>query len=439
MKVDRRPRFCSATVIAAAVALCLFCACGPSAAVASDFEARRNRLVDDEIVGAGIVSPGVVRSIRNTPRHEFMPLNVRDKAYYDMALPIGWGQTISPPFIVAYMTESLEPKSSDRVLEIGTGSGYQAAVLSPLVSEVYTIEIVKPLGQRAARTLKRLKYDNVFTKVGDGYQGWPEHAPFDKIIVTCSPEKVPPKLVEQLREGGRMLVPVGERYQQALYLFTKQDGKLTKSSLLPVLFVPMTGEAEDGRQVRPDPKNPAIVNGGFEQPAADSTRDDDVDTSAKADASDSKSRRNHDEPGPAGWYYQRQLVWEQDAEAPQGDHFVTFRNSIPGRGAQALQGIAVDGREVKRLNVSLWVKGRNIRAGENEQQQPILAITFYDDNRKQAGFTWVGPWRDTFDWKRVNDTVRVPVRAREAIIQIGLSGATGEVSYDDIRFERAAR
>ena len=173
-----------------------------------------------------------------------------------MALPIGHGQTISPPFIVAYMTEQLDPQPTDKVLEIGTGSGYQAAVLSGLVKEVYTIEIVDALGRRAAADLKRLKYANVHAKVGDGYQGWPEHAPFDKIIVTCSPENVPPALTEQLKEGGRMIVPVGQRYQQVFHLLKKIDGKLVTEALRPTLFVPMTGEAEQRRQVRPTRPSP---------------------------------------------------------------------------------------------------------------------------------------------------------------------------------------
>src|SRR3990172_12411296 len=143
-----------------------------------------------------------------------------------MALPIGDQQTISPPFVVAYMTQEVDPQPTDRVLETATGSGYQAAVLSPLVRNVYTIEIVEPLGKRAARTLKKLGYKNVFVKVGDGYQGWPDAAPFDKIIVTCSPEKVPQPLVDQLRDGGLMVIPVGERYQQTLYSMRKANGEL---------------------------------------------------------------------------------------------------------------------------------------------------------------------------------------------------------------------
>ncbi|MCA9266515.1 MAG: protein-L-isoaspartate(D-aspartate) O-methyltransferase, partial [Planctomycetales bacterium] len=192
------------------------------------FAAARDKLIRDEIVGAGVTEERVIQAMLDTPRHEFLPAAVRKWAYYDMALPIGDQQTISSPFIVAYMTESLDPQGTDTVLEIGTGSGYQAAVLSPLVKHVYSIEIVPQLGKRAAATLQRLKYDNVTVRIGDGYLGWEEHAPYDKVIVTCSPEQVPQPLVDQLREGGRLIVPVGERYQQTLYLFRKQQGKLAR-------------------------------------------------------------------------------------------------------------------------------------------------------------------------------------------------------------------
>ena len=198
-----------------------------------------------EVLEAGGISDlRVLESVRSTPRHEFVQPQQRSLAYVDMALPIGEAQTISGIFVVAYMTEQLQPAATDRVLEIGTGSGYQAAVLSPLVAEVYSIEIHEPLGRRAARTLQRLGYQNVFTKIGDGFAGWPEKAPFDKIIVTCSPEAVPQPLVEQLAEGGRMIIPVGTRYDQTLVLLTKRDGQLVQEALVPSLFVPMTGEAE---------------------------------------------------------------------------------------------------------------------------------------------------------------------------------------------------
>ena len=199
-----------------------FCACpfglAATQPTAHAVEEARERMVQDEVIGAGITNARVIEAMRSTPRHRFVPSKLLDRAYLDMSLPIGERQTITPPFLVAYMTEQLDPQSGDRVLEIGTGSGYQAAVLSPLVKEVYSIEIVDKLGKQAAHTLKRLKYDNVFTRIGDGYLGWPEKAPFDKIIVTCSPEKVPQPLVDQLKEGGRMIVPVGERLSTGIPL-----------------------------------------------------------------------------------------------------------------------------------------------------------------------------------------------------------------------------
>ena len=228
----------------------------------------RKILVDTRIRTAGVVNERVLAAIEQTPRHEFVPRALREKAYFDMALPIGSAQTISSPFIVASMTETLDPQPTDRVLEIGTGSGYQAAVLSPLVDEVYSIEIVEPLGLTARSVLDRLGYENVFTKIGDGFLGWPGKAPFDKIIVTCSPESVPVPLKEQLREGGSMIIPVGERYQQTLYRMIKRDGELVREPLRPTLFVPMTGTAESGRQLHPDSANPQINNGDFEQEAS---------------------------------------------------------------------------------------------------------------------------------------------------------------------------
>ena len=228
------------------------------------FQAQRDEMVDLAVEGAGISNPRVLAAMRDTPREMFVPQRMRPSAYLDAALPIGHEQTISSPFIVAFMTESLDPQPGDRVLEIGTGSGYQAAVLSPLVKDVYTIEIVRPLGEQARKTLKRLKYDNVHVRVGDGFKGWPDRAPFDKIIVTCSPENVPLPLKEQLAEGGLMVIPVGQRHQQSMMLFRKENGELVPTDLRPTLFVPMTGQAEDTREVMPDPNNPRILNGDFE-------------------------------------------------------------------------------------------------------------------------------------------------------------------------------
>jgi protein-L-isoaspartate(D-aspartate) O-methyltransferase len=177
------------------------------------------------------------------PRHELVPERLRSLAYQDSALPIGHDQTISQPYVVAFMTERLEPKPRDRVLEVGTGSGYQAAVLAGLVAQVFSIEIIKDLAERAAADLKRLGYTNVHVRAGDGYKGWAEAAPFDAIIVTCAPDHVPQPLIEQLKDGGRMIIPVGSAGDQELILLRKHGGKLERRAVLPVRFVPMKGEA----------------------------------------------------------------------------------------------------------------------------------------------------------------------------------------------------
>jgi protein-L-isoaspartate(D-aspartate) O-methyltransferase len=210
------------------------------------FAAEGKRMIQEQLLGKGrdITNARVLAVMEKVPRHEFVPAELRSRAYEDRPLPIGYDQTISQPYIVAFMTEQLEPRPTDRVLEIGTGSGYQAAVLAQLVAEVYTIEIIEPLAQRAEADLKRLGYTNVYVRAGDGCQGWPEAAPFDAIIVTCAPEKVPPPLVEQLRDGGRMIIPVGPMGDQELVLLRKQGEQLKKHAVLPVRFVPMTGGAQ---------------------------------------------------------------------------------------------------------------------------------------------------------------------------------------------------
>ena len=192
----------------------------------------------------------VLDAMRTVPRHEFVPENVRAHAYEDTPLPIGHDQTISQPYIVATMTEALRVDDDDIVLEVGTGSGYQAAVLAEIVKQVYTIEIVEPLGGRAKADLQRLGYANVEVRVGDGYQGWPEHAPFDAIIVTAAPDHVPRPLIDQLKPGGRMVIPVGEigKVQQLKRLTKREDGSMAEETLDLVRFVPMTGEAENSRR-----------------------------------------------------------------------------------------------------------------------------------------------------------------------------------------------
>ena len=209
----------------------------------SSSQALRERLVVG-LAAKGISDKKVLAAMKKVPRHEFVPRAGRSASYVDTALSIGMGQTISQPFVVAYMTQMLELDGDEKVLEIGTGSGYQAAVLAEIVGKVYTIEIVEPLAQRAEKTLKRLGYEGVIVRVGDGYRGWPEQAPFDAIIVTAAPDHVPQPLVDQLKVGGRMVIPVGDRFQ-ALTLITKDESGVTRAWDLPVMFVPMTGEAQE--------------------------------------------------------------------------------------------------------------------------------------------------------------------------------------------------
>jgi protein-L-isoaspartate(D-aspartate) O-methyltransferase len=216
--------------------------CGQKSPPVSDFAAQRQLMVQQQLVTRGINDARVLAAMTKVPREEFVAAESRAASYEDGPLPIGYGQTISQPYIVAFMTEQLHPKLSDRVLEVGTGSGYQAAILAELVSEVYSIEIVQPLAKNAEATLQRLGYKNVHVKFGDGYKGWPEVGPFDAIIVTCAPDKVPQPLVDQLKDGGRMVIPVGDRFAQQLYLLEKKNGQLKQSATLPVRFVPMTSE-----------------------------------------------------------------------------------------------------------------------------------------------------------------------------------------------------
>ena len=205
---------------------------------------ERMRLSMESGAGQTAFNPEVLAALRTVPRHEFVPSGLSSIAYTNQPLLIGLGQTISQPFIVALMTDLLQVKPGDRVLEIGTGSGYQAAVLSLLAQEVYSIEIVPELGKTAAATLSRLGYSNVVTRIGDGYQGWEEHSPFDAIMVTAAPNHVPPALIAQLKRGGRLVIPVGELYQELVVVEKAADGTANTSRILPVRFVPLTGQGK---------------------------------------------------------------------------------------------------------------------------------------------------------------------------------------------------
>jgi protein-L-isoaspartate(D-aspartate) O-methyltransferase len=364
----------------------------------------RAQMVEHEVVAAGVKDARVCDAMRAIPRHEFISPSARRYAYLDIGIPIGEGQTISSPFTVAYMTEQLQPLPTDKVLEIGTGSGYQAAVLSRLVSKVYSIEIVESLGRRASQTLRRLGYKNVETKIGDGYQGWAEHAPFDKIIVTCSPEHVPKPLVEQLKEGGRLVVPLGERYQQTLYLFKKVNGVLKAEPLQPTFFVPMMGRAEGERVVHANPGEPILVDGDFKKLSGDQ---------------------------PVGWYYIRQGKVEAAGRTPHSP-CLTFRNESPGRAAQAFQAVGIDGRWTEEIDLSSWFRGKDVQPGSLPEQQPSLSVVFFNTNRRPIARYALGPWSGTFDWVKKSRRIKVPASARLASVEVGLWGGTGELSVAEV-------
>jgi len=221
--------------------------CAGPAPDPNDFEALRKKMVAEQfnVSGRDVTDRRVLDALAQVPRHEFVPAGQRARAYDDRPLPIGFGQTISQPYVVGFMTQALKVKRTDKVLEIGTGSGYQAAVLARLVAEVYSIEIVKELAASAEATLRRLSITNVHVRAGDGYKGWAEAAPFDAVIVTCAPDKIPQPLIDQLKDGGRMVVPVGGDWTQELVLLQKSGAALRKENILPVRFVPMTGQAQE--------------------------------------------------------------------------------------------------------------------------------------------------------------------------------------------------
>jgi protein-L-isoaspartate(D-aspartate) O-methyltransferase len=221
--------------------LSVFSIFGSTNGGADELARAREDMVATQIAARGVRDEKTLAAMRSVPRHEFVPTASRREAYDDHPVPIGHGQTISQPYIVAFMTEALSLRGGERVLEVGTGSGYQAAVLARIAAHVFSIEIVAPLAVESAERLRRLGYDNVRVRAGDGYQGWPEEAPFDAIIVTAAAPRIPEPLKQQLREGGRLIVPVGEDWQE-LVLVTRRGERFEERRVLPVRFVPMTGK-----------------------------------------------------------------------------------------------------------------------------------------------------------------------------------------------------
>jgi protein-L-isoaspartate(D-aspartate) O-methyltransferase len=249
----------------------------------------------------------------------------------------------------------------------------------------------------------------VHTKIGDGYLGWAEHAPFDKMIVTCSPENVPQPLIDQLVEGGQMIVPIGERFQQTLCRFTKRDGKLEREPLQATFFVPMTGESEEQREVKPDKTRPELAHGGFEETLGDSQ-------------------------DPMGWYYLRQGVVTPDADAPEGTRVLVFENTTPGRSAHALQSFGIDGTAVRQMELRFWVRGRQLPSRRAEEA-PRVFVEFYNENRAPVGRANAGPFIGTFDWREMSRTIPVPPTAQLGVVGIGLFGSTGQLAFDQVTIE----
>jgi protein-L-isoaspartate(D-aspartate) O-methyltransferase len=369
-----------------------------------EYDQARERMVSEYLAKEGIKNPQVLGAMRRVPRHEFVPSTQRKRAYEDSSLLVGYKQTITWPFVVAFMTESLDPQPGDHVLEIGTGTGYQAAVLSLLVEEVDSIEIIPELGRTAAKRLKRLGYKNVKTKIGDGYLGWPERAPFDKIILTCSPEKIPEPLVEQLKEGGKMVLPLGNRYEQALTLLEKKHGKLERRDLLPTIFVPMTGRSDTERTVKFDPLRPAIRNGNFEERTSGG--------------------------GLAEWYYQLQMKLNE-TDAAEGHSCVEFDNDEPGRRSHTLQAMGVDGSRLGALQFELKYRADKVVDGSQPFDKAGLQVSFHNFRRLMGDVIAVH-CVGTSEWRTAVGKVDVPEDAREIVIRIGLNGATGKLLLDDI-------
>ena len=394
-----------------AVCICLL----PQSVFAQNrhFDDLREEMVRTHVEADGISNKAVLNAMGTVPRHEFVPSAQKARAYEDVALAIGHQQTISPPYIVAYMTSELDPQPNDRVLEIGTGSGYQASILAQIVKEVYTIEIVSPLSKSAEKRIQDLGYTNIHCLDGDGFKGWPEHAPFDKIIVTCSPESVPQPLIDQLKDGGRMIIPVGERYQQSFHLLMKEDGKLKDERLSSTLFVPMTGESEERRRVQPDPNRPQIVNASFEL--------------------------DENEDGkPDGWHYQRQTSMCEDSPM-DGKYCIRFENKDSALISQGLQGTAINGRAIRAIHLNYWVRCNGILPGNTASEQAAVVVHFYDNIRREVGTTVLGKWRGSFGWQNAKSTVIVPPNARELIIRIGLNGAQGQLDLDDMQMTTTNR
>lgn len=430
------------------------------------------RMLETEVIPQlADADEAVLDAMQRVSRDRFVLSNHRSAAYRDTAVPIGNGQTTPSPSVVSYMLEKLNPQPGDKILEIGTGTGYQAAILSLLVEDVYTIEILEPLGKRAAQTLKKNGYKNVHTKIADGFQGWPEAAPFDKIIVTCSPESIPAPLLEQLKDGGTMIVPLGERYQQVFHRVRKKGSEIEKEALIPTLFGSMTGKAETLRTIQPDAKNPMVVGGDFEHNLEDNL--------------ESALENRH----PAGWHDVKNVKIMADAVSPVGGQYLRFetvtefsanlhemeprrdlddttlpssplfeshdenrrhrsrrhsRNNnetkIPAESktSQIVQGFAVDGKHVSKIRIELTVRGTEIYPVDQtwRKSSGILFVQFYNDEAAMIQSLELANAAGSFEWEKFAMEIFVPKKAKSAIVTLGLFDSTGTLDIDGISIRK---
>lgn len=371
-------------------------------------EARR-LMVAEEIEAQGIENERLLAAMREVPREQFLPLNKRHLAYLNVAVTYGEGQVVLPPLVTAHSIEQLDPQKTDKVLVVGTGSGYSSAVLSRLAREVYSVEINPEIAKEAEETLRHLKYTNVKIRSGDGFEGWKEHAPYQRIIVECSPESVPRPLVDQLVEGGTLLIPVGDEFDQTMHRCKKENGQLVTLSLWPTLLLPMKGKAEELRSQSEMPREPSLLNGGFEELVEGTT---DL---------------------PNNWFYVRQGRVVDDPLCPEGKRALQLVNTTPGAAAVALQAFPVDGKKIAELSLSFRIRGIDVRPGQNRGQLPRVEIRFFDEKRRFVGGDWTGGWNMTFDWVKKERLFAVPRQAKFAVIRISLGGGTGEIRFDNLK------
>ena len=445
--------------------------------------AARNRMVQRHLVERGLKNPRVLDAFRTVPRHRFLPPKTQRQAYDDESIPIGEGQTITPPYDVAFMTEVLDPKPTDRVYEVGTGSGYQSAILSRLVKDVYSIEIHAPLSKRATQVHKDLGYTNIHTRIGDGYVGWPEAAPFDAIIVTCAPTKVPQPLFDQLKEGGRMVIPIGDRFNQMVHLIIKKDGKRVdqraEADIVRADDGPRSGRG--GRR----PTRGGAVQEGFRQgrsPAKMTTGTGSVPTRERQTP---RSRRDDvgssccigrvglrscwqascgtawrscfaqeeliERPGPPpvdnleadenkdgvpdGWYNARDVKWMTEGGAPVGPALRSLRVHSARPAGAAEPRLRCRRPQDRGDRPWLWIRQNNIQVGEREGDEPGLMIDFLGVRAPPPVSRGIfGPWTHSVRdrWTRVAKRIPVPPGTKDAIMSVGLMGATGTLDFDGL-------